>query len=99
MKHLSHSEELALKQAVTRALERAGFVNIRTSMIRDMSRTSVRALADCPCGLGVSGFSHMLPDTDTLYQRFEYHLDYVENYIYRLAMEHIEDDKAAGRWV
>lgn len=86
-------------EAAVRGVTRAGFVRPRVRVDdskylgfggRGFIELTVRA--DCPCGLGTSGFAIRLVDCPAE------SLGYVEEAFYRMAMDHIEHDKAEGRW-
>jgi hypothetical protein len=89
---MSEAYAYEVMEAMKAAVTRAGFVNAQGRVIREeFERILVRA--DCPCGLGTSGFSYALsPFPD----RWE--LQYVDDRFYKLALDHIEEDKREGRW-
>jgi hypothetical protein len=78
--------------AATAGFTEAGFVRARGWVDQRDGMVLLSARADCPCGLGTSGISRMWPEgmappAARIHDEFK-----------ARALEHIEHDKAAGRW-
>lgn len=81
-------------EAMKRGISRAGFANVRGEILREAIPCVLRVKADCPCGMGVSGFQYAMMAWPS-----DHEASFVENRYYHMGLQHIEDDRAEGRWV
>lgn len=84
-------------KAMKSAVERAGFVAVQVRQEKQDGRTHIDLVANCPCGLGTSGFTYVLADHDIVYMN-KFIAHQIGEQIYHAAVQHIEKDRAEGRW-
>lgn len=86
-----------LLEEMKRGIKDAGFVNVRGVVFTDGPFPQLRVKADCPCGLGTSGFDYMVNEDLRIDLRIEKVIIYRR--FHHMALRHIEVDRAEGRWV
>lgn len=76
--------------AAVAAVERAGFANVRGGVSTARNGCdAVVVCGACPCGLGESEFGVVMSRQSA---------EDIGAVFYRMAVRHIADDRAAGRW-